>query len=351
VKPQVALVGSGSLAAEIAYGLAELTLPGSVTLVARDRSAAARICVIASLRAQTAASGTTFEVAAGDDVAAVVAGLAPEWCVLAASRHSPWEHEQAPSAWTRAVGAAGVALTLPLHASLALQVGRAVAASGGRFVNACLPDLVNPLLDAAAVPVLTGLGNAGVLVLAARNTLGLGPCDLRVLAHHVHLDQPSPDVTDAIMITRSAGPVDVAQALRPLRDIPRRERNQVTGRESASVVAALVTGSRMHTALPGPAGLPGGYSVRLEDGRIDLLLPDGWTRCQAIEQNQRWSWAEGAIVKGSRVVVADHVRAAVAAADEDLVSGFDIGQTELVARGLSHVRARLRRQPERDPGD
>ncbi|WP_109509638.1 potassium transporter TrkA [Nocardioides speluncae] len=343
--PSVALVGTGSLALETACALADLPGESSVTVVGRDADAAAGVATVASVRARAAGSPRGFTGAAGSDLAAVVESIAPDVVVLLASRQSPWEGQDLPSAWTDAMADCGVALTLPLQATLAVEVGRAAARSGAGFVNGCLPDLVNPLLAALGVPVLTGVGNAGVLALAAATELGVPPESLRVLAHHLHIGPAGPD--EALIWTADGQPVDAAAALAPLRAVPRRLRNAITGRVSAQVVAALADGTPLDTAAPGPLGLPGGYPVRIRDGAVEPVPPPGWTLERCVAANEAWSRADGVVVADGSVVISDHVRPSLKSVAAYLADGFSVADLDRAVAELARTRDHLRQQPGR----
>lgn len=342
---RVALVGTGSLALETACALADLPGESSVMMVGRDADAAAGVATVAAIRARAAGSRRRFLSAAGPDLAAVVETLEPDVVVLLASRQSPWEGQDRPSAWADAMADCGVALTLPLQATLAVEVGMAAARSQARFVNGCLPDLVNPLLAALGVPVLTGVGNAGVLALAAATELGVPPESLRVLAHHLHIGPAGAD--EALIWSADGTPVDAAAALAPLRAVPRRLRNAITGRVSAQVVDAIAESTPLDAAVPGPMGLAGGYPVRIRDGGVEPVPPPGWTLERCVAANEAWSRADGVLVADGAVVVSDHVRPALKNVAGDLADGFEVADLDRVVAELDRLRHQLRQQPGR----
>jgi hypothetical protein len=344
----VAIVGSGSLALETVCALAGMQGEGLVSVVARSSQSANRVAKIGSLRAWAVGSRRRFVGTGRADLPQAVEDLAADVVVLMASLQSPWEAHDRPSAWTDAMTRCGVALTLPLQASLALEVGTAVARTGGLFVNACLPDLVNPLLAAAEVPVFTGVGNAGVLALGAAEALGVPPATLSVLGHHVHLDRPADEVGEALVWTADGARVDAGLALAAIRDVPRRMRNLLTGLVSAQVVAALAHACPLDTAVPGPHGLPGGYPVRIRDRMLEPVPPPGWSleRCVAI--NNEWSRADGVRVSNGSVVISEHVRPALTAVAPGLVAGFRVRDTEHVVADLLRIRHEFREKSGRN---
>ncbi|MFI6321747.1 hypothetical protein ACIBG8_29735 [Nonomuraea sp. NPDC050556] len=272
----------------------------------------------------------------------LLAAAAPSGVVLAASSQSPWERTRAPSAWTRLVADAGFGLTLPFQAELALRVG-AAAPSGSWFINACFPDAVNPVLAAAGVPVLCGIGNVALLAASIQAALGLpDQRELRVLAHHAHLHAPHGDQEEA-MAWLDGKPVEgVGDLLAAQRATDRAELNHVTGLAAAKLVLGVLDGAEQVASLPGPLGLPGGYPVRLSGDRIELLLPDGMERDDAVAFNQRAAVHDGVVVDGDRV---RFTSPAVAEHDPDLAQEFSVSEIDRVTDRLDRLRTRLRDRP------
>lgn len=334
------------MARATAAALAEEAGADLVTVVGRDLDAAANVAAIGSFIATAVGSRRHFASSASDDVAMNVRALGADLVVLLASHQSPWEGLVRPSAWTTAMAECGVALTLPLQASLAVNVGAAAAGSGAAFINGCLPDVVNPLLAAAGVPVLTGVGNAGVLALAAATSIGVPQASVRVLAHHIHLRSKMPPCCEALIWTSDGVQVDTTTALRSLRSIPRRLRNTITGRVCAQVVNALAVGKVLDTAAPGPLGLPGGYSIRIQGGAVRPTPPPGWALDDCIDMNQQWSRADGVSVENRFVTVSAHIRPVIASIAPHLADGFNVKDLDRIVTDLIHIRTELRQRTE-----
>lgn len=115
----------------------------------------------------------------------------------------------------------------------------------------------------------------------------------------------------------------------------------------------LLAGTEVHTSLPGPLGLPGGYPVRLRGAELELRLPPGWDRAAAVAWNQRMADRDGVRVDGDRVVLAPAAADALAPYLSDHLDGgggFPVGDTAAVAGTLLDLRTRLRAAaPPRDP--
>lgn len=288
----IAVVGGGSLARALCYSLAVAAVPppGSVTVLARAGRAAREIACVANARAAASGSPTRFASAAVDAadesaLTGILLRVRPRVVVNCASVQSPWEADRTPSAWTGLLSAGGFGIGLPLHAVLARSVAGAVRRSGvpALVVNACYPDAVNPLLAAEGLPVFCGVGNVATLAASLRAALRPGPGErLRVLAHHSHLHAPA-DPGDEVRVWLDERPVPRAgELLAAHRACSREELNAVTGHTAALFVASLAAGREVHADVPGPLGLPGGYPVRVGDGRIALDLPPGLSRAEAV---------------------------------------------------------------------
>ncbi|MFE7460350.1 hypothetical protein [Streptomyces sp. NPDC057554] len=349
--PTVLVIGSGSLASAVCAALATASGPPLRVVVAARGESAVHLCRLAGTRAALAGRAVRFRPrTTGPDLRAalpeVIRREAPDGVLLCASHQSPWERRAEPSAWTALLGRGGFGLTLPLQADLAVVAGRAAAASGSWFVNACFPDAVNPLLAALRVPVLCGIGNVALLAASLQSGLGLpDQRRLRVVGHHLHLNPPGP-AGEALGWLDDELLDGVTAALAGQRACDRPSLNQVTGQAGAMVIDALASGSELDTSLPGVAGLPGGYPVRISGGRLTLRLPTGLSPEEAVAANQRWSRADGVVVGNGRVRFAPAAAAALAEAEPGWeTEEFEAARTPEVCARLLTLRERLRRVP------
>jgi hypothetical protein len=333
--------GTGSLAHATCDALAAVSPgPADVTIVGRDPVKAAAACYLAGTRAAVCGTGVTFRPATGP-LADVLAATRPAGVYVCASRQSPWERTTAPSAWTDLLARAGFGLALPLHADLAAEAGRAVVAHspGAWLVNACFPDAVNPVLAALGIPVLCGVGNVGTLAASLQAALGLPDQGrLRLLAHHSHLHAPHDPAGEARAWLDGTPLPDVTGLLAAQRAADRAQLNRVTGLTAALGLATLLTGGTVDTHVPGPNGLPGGYPVRIDGGRVSLRLPDGVDEAGAVAFNTAAARPDGVRVEGGKV----HLEPAAAAPG---FGGFDVGDLDHVCRELLARRTELRTRP------
>src|SRR5262249_1071877 len=94
-----------------------------------------------------------------------------------------------PDGWTRLAQAAGLAVGAVLHARISLDVSKAASAAAptAYFVNCCYPDVVNPMIAAAGLPITSGIGNVAILAHAFSAALGKGHERIQLLAQHAAL--------------------------------------------------------------------------------------------------------------------------------------------------------------------
>ncbi|WP_189866922.1 potassium transporter TrkA [Streptomyces poonensis] len=353
--PHLVVLGTGSLARSVCCSLAATRSgPLRVTVAGRDVRAADEIAYLAGSRALLSGAPIDFDAAYVDPgspaVTELLARTSPRLLVVCASSQSPWERTRHPSAWTDLIAEAGFGLTLPLQAEIPVRAARAVAdaAPDTLLINACFPDAVNPLLKTLNLPVLCGIGNAGLVAASLGHALGLGPTPrLKVLAHHVHLHPPADPADEARAWLDGAPLPDVTALLTRQRTTDRERLNLVTGHTAALLIAALAHGHTLYTSLPGPHGLPGGYPVTARDGTLTLDLPPLLTEQEATEWNQRVGTGDGVTVHDGRVRFTGPAQAAVTAYAPALAEGFAATALDEAQTELKTVRDRLRRRAAR----
>ncbi|MGW0735553.1 hypothetical protein [Streptomyces sp. NPDC002851] len=351
----VVVIGSGSLAQSVLYSLADTDSgggPTAVHLIARSLGRLSTMAHVASCRAAlrgTSMRCTPHQMNAdrpGDSVAALVGQVGADIVLNCSSTHSPAEARVRPSAWTDLVRAGGIALAFAFHAQFSAQMSHAVARAGGpgtMFVNASFPDAVNPVLAALGGPIHCGVGNIATL---AASLTGAGsdagaPEQLRLLAHHYHLS--TPELQDEARAWIGADEVtDVHDRLAPLRACDRRMLNSLTGHTAALLVRDLLGEHPVSTHVPGPLGLPGGYPVRIEQGRIELDLPPGVSEATAVVWQSYWGARDGvAVDREGRAEFSDRTLEAVER-HVQLPRTVEPSEIAALATEMGRVRQRLR---------
>lgn len=325
--------------------------PTEVVVVSRSAERGAAICFGANACAVVSRTPVSFRTVAADVLSAstwprLVAEVKPDIVLNCLSLHTPREEAASVSEWTRFVRRAGFGVTLPLQAVPAVLVGRALGetAADAIFVNACFPDLVNPLLHALGLPISCGIGNASLVAVTIQAALRLpDQRELRVLAHHRHLYGAVAAGTDARAWHAGQELTNVAELLAPLRAVDRTDRNPVSGRAAARLVLDLLGGGTAYAGAPGPGGQPGGYTVRIAQRRIEVEPPPGIDLDDAVAWNRRQC-----LLDGVEVAPDGHVRFAPAASEElrrelpELADGFHVDDTMGACERVLGLRQRLR---------
>ncbi|SRR5216683_427034 len=349
------VIGSGSLARSICYSMAACcTSSAQIAVLARSGDRVSEACYISNARAALSRRPVRFTPLCGDitsdnTIAGIIAAQRPQIIISCASLQSPWEGTRSPSQWTAFLHDAGFGVTLPLQSFISVKIAAAIKqhSAASLFVNGCYPDAVNPLLRSLDLPVLGGIGNTALVAASLQTALGLpDQADLRVLAHHLHLQAPA-DQRREVRAWQGGRPLtNVGVLLGAQRGANRQELNAVTGHVSALVVDSLLTGSETYTHLPGPQGLPGGYPVRIADHRVELLLPPGITLDDAVAWNQQMAEYDGVVVTAGGVVrFGAAARAELARYLPGLAEGFHATQLGEACSGLLELRCVLRGGP------
>jgi len=299
-----------------------------------------------------------------DALAAALRRIRPDVVVNTATLQSWWAITQLPQPlWRRLEEQARFGPWLPMHLTLALTLMRALtmAGSDAAVINVAFPDAVNAVLAALDLAPTCGAGNsdllrAGIRWAAARR-LDVPVHDVAVslLAHHFHvvyfwmgLDREESLAAYPYWLRVMYGDRDVTAALgaeslwaEAGRALPRGR--AIMARTAASAVEKVrhvLRDSGGLTHAPGPAGLVGGYDIRLARAGATIVLPEGVSLPEAramMEQAQRGDGIESIRADGS-VVFTQAARAAMVD-----VLGYDcpvLRPTESAARA-DELRARL----------
>jgi hypothetical protein len=348
----VVLLGSGALARSVCYSLAVSTTPMTVTVAARNGARAAEIAYVGNVRAALSGSpvrcrAVPSQLADPLELSRVLAATMPAIVLLTASLHSPCERLTNPSSWTKLLDRTGFGVTAPLHALLAITAAEVVAQTGhARLLVASFPDAVNPILAALGLPVFAGVGNAALLTASLRAALDVHPrTRVRMLAHHVHLDPPDSPANEARAWIGGTQVPDVTSALAAQRATDRSELNLIAGHSAALLIKDLVSGAEIHTTLPGPLGLPGGYPVRIVED-VELDLPEEVTLEDAIGWNRAAGRRDGFDIDGGHIRFSERAIDALEPHLSGLSGGFPVEELGTVAGQLLDLRTKLRTTPE-----
>jgi hypothetical protein len=355
---EILIFGTGNFAARIAFDLAATAAePVTVLIAGRNLDRLKWLQTAANARAATFNRPARFRSQRVDLSVAGVAGEAigaaePDVVVQAASLQAGAVISNQGNAWTRLVAEGGLSATAVLQAPLSIEVARSVKQvwPRARFVNCCFADVVNPLIAALDLPIVCGVGNVAILANAFSGALGLSTGQLKVLAHYQNLApwrQPAE--------TRSGRSARVWIDDREIADVytrfaglqlTREPAIEISGSSGVPLMLAIAAGRDWVGHVPGPSGLPGGYPVKLQAGKLHLDLPSGLTRAEAIAWNLHYEEESGLVITaGGRAVYTGILRERLAAHSPALAEGFQVGDIADVYRAMLSLRSRLERSP------
>ena len=355
----VLILGTGSFAARIAFDLAATAAsPLSIAVGGRNAERLSWLTIAGNARAVIFGRPVTFaardiDLTSAEAAAALIARDRPRVVVQAASAQPAAVIATKGDAWSRLVDEGGLSATAIFQALLSTRVARAIAAEKAdcQLINCCFPDVVNSLIGAAGLPVACGVGNIAILANAFAGILEPRRAErLKVLASYQTITPfrrqaasrggPMPRVW-----LDGAEVPDVARRFAAVKITPE-PAVEISGASGVPLIAAMAAGGSWTGHAPGPAGLPGGYPVAWQGGRLDLALPTGLGREEAVVWNARFE-AENGVAVGAdrRVRYTGRLYERLREAAPSLAEGFPIGELETVYTEMAALRARLHTTP------
>lgn len=196
---------------------------------------------------------------------------------------------------------------LPMHLATMHHLMQAVrqANCGAIVVNSAFPDAVNPVLHQVGLSPHIGIGNVANLIPATRCAVAdqiaapLADVQVKLITQHYfsHFVPRGglPDTAHFHLQCQVVGQdisndIDPAVIFDHVRGGYRRlggiDGQFLTAASAVQVLAHLFSPIPFYTHAPGPLGLPGGYPVRLQEGVIQLDLPESVSEAQAVEINR-----------------------------------------------------------------
>ena len=354
----IVIFGSGSFAARILFDAAATAAkPVTIMIAGRNRERLAWLRTAANARAflfGRPAHVIEHAIDLMDEarVAALIGAVRPKVIVQAASAQSASVIAKQGDAWSRLVATGGLSTTAVFQALLSTRVARAIAAASPRteLINCCFPDVVNSMIAGAGAPVLCGIGNIAILSNAFAGEAGLtAPSAIRLLAHYQTIapwrrppharSGPGPRVWIAGKEIADVYARFAAVQLTPEPAI------DISGASGVPLALAIASGEAWVGHVPGPSGLPGGYPVAWRGGALELELPPGVTRDEAIAWNASFEAANGLIVTAEGFVrYTGALAEALRAASPDLAAGFHLTDLDAAYRAMAELRTRLQAQ-------
>ena len=351
----ILILGTGSFAQRIACDLAATAAaPTRLTIAGRNRLRLDWIRTAARARAHMFSrpvdvAASKVDLAAPDAAGELLAVCRPAVIVQAASFQSGSVISAGGNAWTHLVAEGGLSATAVFQSVLTSRIARAAvqASPQSRLINCCFPDVANGIITAMGLPVACGIGNIAILAHAFAGMLeGAPPPRLQMLCHYQNLTawrSPCDDrrgaaprvwldgIEVACVFWRFAG---VQLTPEPAIDI--------SGASGVRLILALAQGRDWRGHVPGPDGLPGGYPVALEGGRLDLDLPQGIDRQAAIAWNAGHEAESGLLVEANgRARYTGRLHDLLAAESPTLAAPFAVGELEEIWQAMCELRDRL----------
>lgn len=357
-KADILIFGAGSFAARILFDIAATAQsPVSVAVAARKAERLAWLKTGALARAHmfrrpVSVSTLTADLAIAEAAEAALAQVAPRVVVQAASSQGGAVIADRNNAWAKLVAEGGLSATAIFQMQLTTRVAKAVSrsAKSAYFINCCYPDVTNGLLAALRLPVTSGIGNVSILSNAFAGAAGPDAGPVRVLAHYQTIGafrrppaERSGPMPRVWIGDREVG--DVAGRFAAVQLTPEPVID-ISGASGVPMMLAMASGAEWSGHAPGPLGLPGGYPVRLSAGKLDLDLPAGLDRAEAVAWNAAFEAKNGLAVDADGHARYTGVLAErLAALSPELAKGFHVRELESAHAAMSDLRDRLLRTP------
>jgi hypothetical protein len=262
--------------------------------------------------------------------AEVLSKFNPDIIVNCITLMSWWVRQTLPEELHKTLAEAGSGPWIPLHMTLTRKLMMAIKEANLRahVVNTCFPDGVNPALGRIGLAPTVGGGNSDLLIPRLQKEIGkhlqIPPHNIAIylIAHHFHVVSLMRNHSMGgapYFIKIMLGNKDITGELDLDHILPESVKNYPSGNAAHSYVAssfvknilciAKDTGSITHA--PGPAGLIGGWPVRLSAKGAEVLLPHGLDMRQAtriVEEAQKSDGIEQ-IKEDGTIVITDKAHA------------------------------------------
>lgn len=351
----ILISGTGGFAARIAFDIAATARePVDVVIAGRNLERLSWLRTAANARAALFGAKARFtthviDLLAPDASDALLAATGPRIVVQAASIQTSQVIAQSGNAWTRLVAEGGLSATAVFQALISARVAAAITRAGKpvTLVNCSFPDVVNGMIRAMGHDVSCGMGNVAILsnVFAGSVATPTG-AEVKVLAHYQNLAAwrrrpeerggraPRVWLDDAEVPDVYARFADIQLTPEPVIEI--------SGASGVPMLLAMAGERTWRGHVPGPNGLPGGYPVRLENGRLALDLPAAVSEAEAVRWNALFEEANGLVVVSDGTarftgLLGDRLAEQLPA----LAQGFRVDDLEAVCVDMLAVRDRL----------
>ena len=249
-----------------------------------------------------------------DGTAALLKQIQPSVIYNSMTLQSWWVITRLPQDIYKTIDEARFGPWYPMHFVPIHKLMQAVKKSGIRthVVNAAFPDLVNPALAKIGLAPTVGIGNIDNIVSSFRMVASdMFRVPLRtvtvyaILPHFVSYyaarygnSGGAPYHLKVTVDDRDVTPeINMDEFFANLTTVAKRPGSLQAHPVVASSVCKIIMGILFDTNelghAPGPNGLPGGYPGKLSAEGVEVFLPEGLTREEAIEINEKAQVFEG----------------------------------------------------------
>lgn len=333
---RVLIVGVGDLGRRYAAALAARGLVDELVLAGGGKGRGPAIAALLESSYAVPTKYVPLDATRQGDVEILLRLEKPDLILQCGSLFSPWEILAGNDSHILAIRSAGVGIQLAAQLPILIAVMGAVRALGLSVpvINLSWPDGTNPIAACLGLAPSLGLGNATMIWARVRAAL-------RRHAFESGLEQAEPplvrvvgDASTLWAVLSCQPPKRAEEGCRVyLGDDGRRGEewaykgtplesgvhlNELTCASSVPVIAALLPdGPPVRASCPGVGGLPGGYPIRIERGRIEFDLPPQLTLQDAVAFNTSLSKDDGIlrIESDGTVIYTEHARRIMAEID------------------------------------
>lgn len=319
---RILILGMGDLGVRIAQRVVEGGSSSACLLAGKSDAAVqwARLLQISSGREVSAARVD------GEDVEALktlLTSFEPELIVQCATLLSPFALRNVPTDAAKAVLKGGFALQLAAQLPVVRTLMQAMREIGMKcpVINCSYPDATHPILQAEGLAPTVGIGNVAIMATwYQRNLAGANESTLKVVGQHAQL---GPCLDGKFAAPETPTPLvwlngEKVPSERLLFDTGLKG-GAAMNHLAAATIEPILRGfterdGTIETHAPGVFGLGGGFPVRFVGGAIEMRLPDGLMREEAVSFNNLAAKGEGIerIAEDGTVFYTEHARRSVA---------------------------------------
>jgi len=332
VKACVLIVGVGDAGSKIADALARSGKVDRLVLTDQSQERGPTIAGMLASCYECSVDFNGLDATRQQDVEQLLHAAKPDLVVQSASLLSPWAMIGRTDMVATALGQAGLAVQLPAQLPILMTVMRAIRAIDfqGPVANLSFPDVSHVILDRLGLAPTIGLGNVSMQHLRVRTALREqiirdgGSSDemplIRLVGHHnqvydvMKAQAPTnPDERCRVYLGKAGERADEL-AYQGFPMMPGVDYNIITAAAALPVLLALLPGAEsLRFSAPAPRGLPGGYPVVIEGGKVELDLPENAPLQDAVAFHWRIGRADGvdSVADDGTVVFSEQAKQAV----------------------------------------